>query len=174
MARRVFQSRLSRQPQRRHTQWFRSPDISAAVTLQAATSVLDTIFDPGTQPLTIVRTRGNIWVATDQAAASESWLGAIGFAVVSESAASVGITGIPTPITDKDSDLWYVHEYFAGGFSFQSGTGTQTQRYTRFQFDSKAMRKIGSEERSVTVVENAAAATGFVYILQFATLVKLP
>ena len=62
------------------------------------------------RPFTIVRTRGTLAVYSDQVIASETARSAMGLAVVSDQAAAVGITAVPTPITDQDSDLFFVYE----------------------------------------------------------------
>ena len=61
------------------------------------------------RPFTIVRTRFLVSVVTDQVAADELVLGALGMAVVSDQAVAIGVTAVPTPITDMGSDLWFVH-----------------------------------------------------------------
>ncbi len=158
--------------QRRLTQWFRSADVSGQTTLGAGVAVLDQSLAGITEPVTVVRCRGLISVNTDQAAASETVMGAVGMCVVSDQAFTAGVASIPTPITDKDSDLWIMHQYFQTRYQFRTGVGADVISQT-FEFDSKAMRKVPEGSRLVWAVENASGSAGLSYILQFAVLIKL-
>ncbi len=66
------------------------------------------------RPFTIVRSRGILAFRSDQTGASELFAAALGLAVVSEQAAAIGATAIPTPMTDLGSDLFYTHQLLAG------------------------------------------------------------
>ena len=48
------------------------------------------------RPFTLIRVRGIFTIASDQSAATETQVGALGVAVVSEQAASIGVTAVPT------------------------------------------------------------------------------
>ena len=61
------------------------------------------------RPFTIVRQHYFLMLRSDQAAAAERQFGAFGCVVVSDQAEAVGVTAIPTPITDAGSDLWMLH-----------------------------------------------------------------
>ncbi len=59
------------------------------------------------RPFTILRER-NFWFArSDVVTGGEEWGGAVGACVVSDQAVAIGVTAVPTPITDIDSDLWH-------------------------------------------------------------------
>ena len=62
------------------------------------------------RPFTVVRTRGLIGLRSDQAAASEEQAIGYGKAVVSDQAVAIGITAVPTPVTDSGSDYFHVYE----------------------------------------------------------------
>ncbi len=162
---------------RRITRWLASADvISGATALAGGSAVLDqslTAAEKLFRPFTIVRTRGTIWMSTDQVAAAENPFGALGFAVVSEAAATAGVGSIPTPISEEDSDLWYVHQFFALRILLGSGIGFATDGYARTEFDSKAMRKVNNDEDVVVVVENGSDSDGLIYLLKFRMLIKL-
>ena len=157
---------------RRMTQWFRSADITGYSTLGAATAVIDQSLAGITEPVTAIRCRGIISVQSDQTAASETPFGAVGMCVVSDQAVAVGVTAIPTPITDKDSDLWIMHQYFFAPVAFGSGVGFRNISQS-YEFDSKAMRKVPEGSTLIWVVENAAVGSGLIFALQFAVLLKL-
>ncbi len=172
MARRVFRGPALRQGQRRKSLWLKSFDITTTSVLAAATAAVDQTFT-GAQiealgPLTITRVRGTIWVASDQASASEEPFGALAFAVVSEQARAVGITAVPAPITDEASDLFFAYQAFQAYFA--TGQGVTWQRY---DYDSKAMRKVNTGEGIVVTIENAHATFGLEFINKFRMLVKL-
>jgi len=57
---------------------------------------------------TIVRTRGTMSVITDQAAAGEDQIGALGMIRVTDRAIAAGIASIPGPMTDGDDDGWFL------------------------------------------------------------------
>ncbi len=123
------------------------------------------------RPFTIVRTRGMLQVNSDQGALSERQLGAYGFAVVSEQAVAIGITAVPTPITDGGSDLWFLYEYFASMEFVQTAVGIAT--YRGVKFDSKAMRKVEDGQDVVEVVELDGLSDGATFSSAFRMLLKL-
>ena len=171
-ARRGF-SRPLRQGQRRATEWIASADINAVASLGGGLSVLQSAILSSVNldlvPSTIVRTRGFIFVQSDQAAASEQQLGAIGFSVVSEQAAAAGVASVPSPITDETSEMFFLWQPFA----FSHGAGTvDSQRGGMVDFDSRAMRKWQDGEAIAVVIENAGTF-GIEFWLKFRMLVKL-
>ena len=137
------------------TQWFRSADITGVTTLAAGAAILDQSISL-VEPVTVMRIRGIVWVASDQSAANETQLGAVGAAVVTSQALAIGVTAVPTPITDKDSDAFMLHQYFGNRFVFGDATGFVTRAFERYEFDSKAMRKMPADHGLVFTVENAS------------------
>ena len=163
--------RFSR-PQKRGTFWLRTDAASGGAgfkALGASTSVIDQSLSGGGL-ITIVRTRGMIQAISDQEVAAESPFGAFGIAIVSAQALAVGVTAIPTPYTDADSDLWFVHGYWAAPLGFGDATGFANISQ-RVDFDSKAMRKFSEDEAVVMVIENATVV-GAEYLFNFAMLFK--
>jgi len=155
---------------RRLTRWFRSVVSTGPTSLAAATAVLDQSLALD-EPATVVRIRGSLWIQSDQEAASENQIGAVGACVVSDQALAIGITAVPTPTTDADSDLWVMHRYFADHL-IRTASG-MTQGMAEFPFDSKGMRKLPDGTSLAFVVENSNSSHGLQFVLQFATLVKL-
>jgi len=157
---------------RRMTEWGASADTDVAQVLAAGTSVIDQVFTEAiledVAPGTFVRVRGELWVASDQASASEEPFGAMGFALVSEPALVAGVASVPTPITDETSELWFVWQPFQAYFA--TGQGVV---WTRYSFDSKAMRKFEEGQGLVVVLENAHATFGMEYIIKYRILAKL-
>ena len=162
---------------RRQTQWLASADATGVTTLAGAAKILDqslTAAELTLLPFTVVRVRGLIYVQSDQVAADEQQFGGVGMAVVSDLAIAAGVASIPDPITNEDSDLWFMHRFFSYGMLIGSGAGTgvPTPNGTTFEFDSKAMRKVEEGSDIAVVLANATAA-GFRYWLKFRLLVKL-
>jgi len=105
----------------------------------------------GFRPFTVVRARGTMHLRSDQEAASEQQGVALGFCVISDQASAIGVTAIPTPVTDQFSDLWFVYESLFASH----GAGTvDSQRGTWKDYDSKAMRKVEEGQDVAIVVES--------------------
>ena len=138
----------------RETLWFGGT--YTITTLAAGTPVLLTSLNAAAlamRPFTIVRTRGALLVGSDQTAAGEVQRVAYGKAVVSDQASLIGITAVPTPITDDGSDLWFVYQPLLGLFRLADATGIVQNNFQQ-DIDSKAMRKVDDGQDVVTVIEN--------------------
>ena len=159
MARRFGSSRFTRGP-RKAVDWGASAPQAASTNVPGSSAVLLEVFLPIAGGETVIRTRGMLGYKSDQIAASEIQLGAFGIAVVSEQAATVGITAIPHPSTDAPWGGWFYHTYLMSEFVFSSAIAFQADFMHTIVIDSKAMRKIDEDDRIVVVVENTAA-TGF-------------
>ena len=122
------------------------------------------------RPFTVIRTRGWLEVHSDQIASSESYVGDFGMCVVSDQAVAVGVTAVPTPLTDKGSDLWHVYEQLGSRLFAGDGTGTNELGVQKF-FDSKAMRKVNDDQDLIAVVENEIA--GCIVTFSGRILIKL-
>ncbi len=123
-----------------------APSVALLNSLSAAALAL--------RPFTIVRTRGTLLVLSDQSGASESYGAALGFAVVSLQASNIGVSAVPTPVTDKGSDLFFVFENLFDRFQFGDNTGEQSNSGRMIQYDSKAMRKVNDDQDIVVTIEN--------------------
>jgi len=107
------------------------------------------------RPWTIVRARGIMFIESDQSAASEQQSMTIGHCVVSDQAVAIGITAVPTPNTDGDSDLWYVYQ----SLMTAQGAGTvDSQLGIAVEYDSRAMRKVEDGAQLIVVAESDNAA----------------
>ena len=127
-----------------------------------------TLFDDSL-PLTLVRTRGVIQVQSDQAGASELQIGAVGVAIVTQAAITLGVTAMPDPVTFEDSGIWQTYQAFAATTTAAAENPVQTL----YHIDSKAQRKIETGEGLVAVVANLSAATGLLFTFNFRYLFKL-
>jgi len=159
---------------RRETEWL---DIQLGEDTVASTGSAVLSASLGAQglalrPFTVIRTILDVRVESNQAAASERQIAAIGLAVVSDQAVAIGITAVPTPITDLGSDLWFLHRSLMNGFVFGDATGFISSVGQVFHEDSRAARKVNGDQDVILVVENGLA-TGSVISSIGRMLVKL-
>ena len=159
---------------RRETQW---QGVQETNTILASASSAVLINSPSAtllalRPFTVVRTRGFLHVASDQVAASELYHGALGCCVVSDQAVAIGVTAVPTPITDRQSDLWFTYEELGGQFVFGSATSFMEQGVFR-TYDSKAMRKVDEGDQPIFVIESSTLGGGVEVLHAGRQLIKL-
>ncbi len=161
--------------QRRQTRW---ADVTETVSVLAAasTAVISNVTSAdfnALRPYTIVRVRGVLHLVSDQQAASEDYSAAFGIAVVSDQAAAIGVSAVPTPITDRGSDLWLVYEELASRFVFGSGVGFENAGGIFRQFDSRAMRKVEDGDQPTFVKETSSQSNGVRFYSAARLLIKL-
>jgi len=163
--RRDFRSRVSA----RLTDWIGPADqgfVNIAST--GATIISSASFEA---PATVVRTRGYVGIRPQSAAADVTMIGAIGVGIVSAEALAAGVASVPTPFRDADWGGWHVWRSFAFEFQFGDASGFILWDFG-FEVDSKAMRKIASNEAIVVVAESQQGAFGLFDGMR--TLIKLP
>ncbi len=108
------------------------------------------------RPFTVIRHRLFWFARSDVVTGGEVWGGAIGGCVVSAQASAIGVTAVPTPITDQGSDLFYFYAQNFGRFG-----GTQVEEVgARKDIDSKAMRKVDDDQDLIVTMETAAVTEG--------------
>ncbi len=123
------------------------------------------------RPFTVVRTHFDLYIISDQDAADEDQMGAFGIAVVSDQAVAVGVTAVPTPVTDMGSDLWFVHQIVLSAVKV-AGTDLAFKG-EKYSVDSKAMRKCSIGQDIVVVSEFDASGAGFRLLMGGRMLVKI-
>ena len=107
---------------------------------------------------TAVRTRGNFYIGSDQAAVVEQQTGAIGLIRVTASALAIGITAIPDPVTNSDDDGWFVWQGFSQESSLTTTAGLAGGHV--YEIDSKAQRIVREGQVIAVVAVNSQAAAG--------------
>ncbi len=159
---------------RRDTVWIGIGEASTTLPATGSTA-LTNVFGVLTllSPFTIVRTYVDWFLKSDQTGALELFQAAFGIAVVSDQSAAIGISAIPTPFTDLDSDLWLMHEIMAGGFTFVSGTGFNPVGGVHRSLDSKAMRKVEDGQDVAFTLENSGVGLGTTSLTAGRMLLKL-
>jgi len=141
------------------TNWARL--VSAGFTTVAAnTKVLLATFvlDNDGISETIRRTRGQIFVGSDQGATFESQVGALGIMKVNDVALAAGAASIPGPVTEAPDDGWFMWQPTTS--QGDNGTGGLSNTGVMYQFDSKAMRTIEQGFGLAVMFENGSATDG--------------
>jgi len=150
---------------RRKTTWFDIPPVAATMTSEGGTTLLVlTATEAAKRPFTIIRTHLELMIQSDQSAATEVQVAAVGMCVVSDQARAVGISAVPTPITDSGSDLFFVHQFLFSNFNFLTAAGFSEGRAAAqyYSVDSKAMRKVNDDEDVLVVAEMDTIGGGVV------------
>ncbi len=96
-----------------------------------------------------------------------------GLAVVSEQAAAIGVTAVPTPDVDSDSDLWFVFETLMGSIQVVAADDGVSECCGHAIIDSKAMRKVEPGQTIVQVGETPTNTDGLVFTRFTRMLIKL-
>ena len=116
------------------------------------------------RPFTILRTRMDLQVRSDQQVASEIPFGFYGKLVVTDTAAVLGITALPGPsgISGSPEAAWFVWQAVSLAFFVDingtDGIGLDANGSMHYVIDSKSMRKVGPDDDVVTVFANEVAA----------------
>jgi len=150
------------QARRRETTWLDVPIVESTLAAGTAALLLTlTTAEKARRPFTVVRTRIVAQIISDQVAASERPAAALGACVVSDQAVSIGVTAVPTPVSDATSELWFLHQVLLGAMSLATavGFGYNSDHY---MIDSKAMRKVQEGEDLIFTLETDGAVGAIV------------
>ena len=160
---------------RRETEWFGVGSVTDFTSLAASTISLDASLSAtgkAFRPFTITRTVGLLHVISDQEAADENALGAIGAMVPQDAAVTIGVTALPNPMTAAGNDSFFLHQYWVCPLRFASAVGFDARPGWQYTLDSRAQRKVTAEEDVVFIIANAGT-TGMRYYWQLRMLIKL-
>ncbi len=97
-------------------------------------------------------------MGSDQLAASEFPVGALGAGTFTNIAIAAGVASLPDPITEIDDDVWFLFQGLASGFEFGDATGFSSPAGVGFEIDSKAMRKLPDGRSIGFIAANLGAA----------------
>ena len=167
-----------RQSQRRRTEWGNGLGGTGALAIASSTAgFLGAVLTSVVPGVTLVRTRGELnIVMQSKANAGDGFQGAFGIGKATNAAIAVGISAVPTPITEQEWDGWlfwaaisvHVGDATAGDVNWENAT----QRIT---VDSKVMRKIEQEESFYACIEVVELGTSEIDVFfDSRMLVKLP
>ena len=160
---------------RRETSWLTNPYGVTALAV-ANTAALTASLNAGAlalRPFTVVRVRGSWNLRSDQLAATENFEASMAYSVVSDQASAIGVTAVPTPETDRGSDLFFVYESIASQFLVVSAIGMESAAGISKDFDSRAMRKVEEGQDLVITIENSSLSNGTTLTEASRILVKL-
>ena len=146
---------------RRETLWIGIVDTNQALASANSAAIFTGLSatDLALRPFTVVRTLMQLFVQSDQKAADEFYHTAIGMAVVSDQALAIGITAVPTPISDVDSDLFFLYGQVRGEINIVSASGALETGHTA-NIDSRAMRKVEDGSDIAIAIENGSQSSG--------------
>ena len=142
---------------RRLTSWELGPGgTTELLTTAAGAFFVGSVTSPLVPGLTMVRLRGkfNAFLKNVSGAIGDGFSGAFGIGIATDAAVAIGITAVPTPITEQAWNGWlywrafYVH---AATAVFSDGVNSPLMMQD-FEVDSKAMRKIAIEESIYAVI----------------------
>ena len=101
---------------------------------------------------TLMRSRGSIAIEAVPDAIGDSTVVGLGLMVVRADAAAVGGTSVPGPIDDDDGDwLWHQYVPMFAGFASEQPDDKLSRAY--IEIDSKAMRRLKSNDAIVLIGE---------------------
>ncbi len=126
------------------------------------------------RPFTILRTRIEILFESDQAATSETAIGAYANIVVTDTAAALGATAVPDPsgITGDPEADWFVWQAMVVDFRHSTSAAFNSDAGHHYTIDSKAMRKVGPDD-DVASVTSMETAPGAIITVQGRRLIQL-
>ena len=149
----------SHRSERRLFQWAEI-DLRTEVESLAITTSLGNVSGglASTERLTWARMRGNALVRMVAAAASDSMIVGLGIVQVDNEAFAAGAASVPSPTDDLDAS-WIWHQLFVFGPAVDTTAltdeGIQVQRA---EIDTKAMRKMGTNETLIFVWDGIRTA----------------
>jgi len=170
---------------RRQTEWVTGPGLATGLQAPFSASgpaLVNGRFDFGTDA-TLVRLRGRMRLILDTSTALGGYVGAFGIAKVTTAAATVGVSAIPTPVTEALWDGWLYHQHIqlisgdaiaGSGVSLAGNQANGTTAALDLVIDSKAMRKFENLESIVAVMELTELGTATMnWMVDTRFLVKL-
>ncbi len=160
--------------QKRTTFWLSATAITDTLSTASTAAILTTLNAAALalRPFTIVRTRGYWHIHSDQGAATEVQEAAYGRIIVSDQSVAIGVTAIPTPVTDSQSS-WYMYERMVAHLDFSSAVGFDADAGHQREVDSKAMRKVEEGQDVISVWETGPNSDGVAGTFFTRTLIKL-
>ena len=142
-------ARRSSSRRRANYEWAGTQFVASA--LSTTQTILATL-TPGEQG-TLIRSRGNILIVATPDAADDDDVVGLGLIVVSSEAAAIGGTSIPGPINNEDAP-WLWHTFVPiMNVAVTAASDTALGLIHRVTLDSKAMRRLNTNDRVVLVAE---------------------
>ena len=172
-------ARQFQQSQRRRTGWEEGP--GTMTESQVTTTNTSVILGNGqinvdNDGLTVVRLRGMFELVLEAATnPGDGFDGAIGIGIVSAPAFTIGVTAVPTPLTEIEWEGWMYHQFFSLHSPAAVQASVSAALFVREMIDSKAMRKFSSDEVIYAAAEFIEHGTASISVrLGTRLLLKLP
>ena len=110
--------------------------------------------------LTLVRTRGELHLILLTASAPQTGFQvAFGMCRVSQKAGDLGATAVPGPLTEIAWEGWFFHWQGSVKIAVLTDFHVEAGASVRVPIDSKAMRKLSSDEAILGVLETVEVGT---------------
>ena len=169
----------------RLTGWDIGPGGTSSVSVSSSSSVfLGSFVFPSQDGFTVIRTRGEFLALLTSAAGQDNgFTGAFGIGKATTQAISAGAASVPTPITEEEWDGWLYHRYFSlTASSIIDGSAAADHDFInvntamlRLEVDSKAMRKLATEDGLFAIIEVVESGTAVMLVhFNCRMLFKLP
>ena len=138
-------------------QWCRSHQTATvALTTTQVGLTSCTLAETTLHDATILRTRGEILITGTPDAASDVDMVGLGIVVVSATAFGVGGASLPGPLADSNADFWLWHKFVPlDALTLTAGDPQSITTNVRIEVDSKAMRRISTDQTVVLMAELA-------------------
>ncbi len=160
---------------KRKTGWDVGPGGLGSTTFGATASIIvGSGISPTVDGLTLIRLRGTLtWLLTSAGAITDRLEMYFGIGVVQSPAFAVGVTAVPTPLTEQSWDGWLFWKNWSSSGIANSAAGAP--KIFTMDVDTKAMRKLTTES-TVYAVGEAVETGGASGLLSFDSrvLFKLP
>ena len=158
---RRFGGRARRGGLRQTTDWGRVVSVGSA-TIPAASKVFlaQCFLISGVPKATVRRTILWMRVFSDQQAATEDQLGAVGMHIANNNAVLVGAAAMLGPVTDQNDDAWFLWHPIVQRFRLVTASGFDGSDGHLYLIDSRAQRKLQEGESAVLLVENSSPIFG--------------
>ena len=117
------------------------------------------------RPFTILRTRLILMYRSDQIAASEVPFGTYASLVVTDTAAALGATAVPSPsgVTGDPEAAWFTYQPVHNQLRLVSAVGFEFRTDRQYVIDDKSMRKVGADDDVAAVFTQDAAVGATLY-----------
>ena len=127
----------------------------------SGTSIVGSAYALTGPQLTLIRTRGLYRSYLKSATtAGDGFQGAFGICVVQSAAFDAGVTALPGPISEINSEAWIYHAIVSTHANTSAEAEFMSHAVTQeLIIDSKAMRKLDAENTVVAVLEVTMAGT---------------
>ena len=99
-------------------------------------------------------------IFSDQQAATEDQLGAVGMHIANNNAVTAGAASLLGPVTDQNDDAWFLWHPIVQRFRFLTASGFDGSDGHLYLIDSRAQRKLQEGESAVLMIENSSGLFG--------------